>query len=144
MEALRQKSVPSPYSLMELWHGQVQFELPVKWKLHCTDRHQNEVRIRALSSDPTKSGCMEVSLGSFTDEKLRWMETHRCRLPLCVQFMFIIKRPYKMGTIMFKSVTGRFLRIYKTYNVCQKKKSEWVLRNTLLVRFIIHQHCAEV
>jgi len=59
---------------------------------------------------------------SFTDEKFRWMETHRCILPLCVQLMFIIKRFYKMGTIMFKSGTGKFLRIYNTYNVCQKKK----------------------
>jgi hypothetical protein len=47
--------------------------------------------------------------GHFTDEKFRWMETHRCRLPLCVQFMFIITRSYKMGSITFKSATGRFL-----------------------------------
>jgi hypothetical protein len=87
---------------------------------------------------------MEVSLGSFTDEKFRWMETHRCILPLCVQFTFIIKRSYKMGTIMFKSGTGKLLQIYNTYNVCQKKKSKWVLRNPLFARIIIHQHCAEV
>jgi hypothetical protein len=59
----------------------------------------------------------------FTDEKFRWTETHRCILPLCVQFMFVIKRSYKMGTIMFKSGTEKFLRIYNTYNVSQKKKA---------------------
>jgi hypothetical protein len=59
--------------------------------------------------------------------------------------MFIITRSYKMGSITFKSATGRFLWIYNTYNVCQgKKKSIWVLRNTLFARIIIHQHWAEV
>jgi len=109
---------------MELWHGQVQFELPVKRKLHCTDGNQNGVTVRDLSSALTKSDCMELSLGSFTDEKFRWMETHGCIFPLCVQFMFIIKRSYKMGTIIFKSATGRFLRIYDTYNVCQEGKKK--------------------
>lgn len=127
---------------MELWHGQVQFELPVEWKLHCTDRNQNGVSVRDLSSDPTKSDCMEVSMGSSTDEKFRWMETHRCILPLCVQFTFSIKRSYKMGIIMFKSGTGWFLWIYNTYNVRQNKKCG--LRNTSFARIIIHQHCVEV
>jgi len=29
-----------------------------------------------------------------------------------------------MGTIIFKSATGRFLRIYDTYNVCQEGKKK--------------------
>lgn len=105
------------------------------------------MRVRDLSSYPAKSDCMEVSLGSFTDEKFRWMETHRCTLPLCVQFMFIIKRSHKMGTITFKSGTGRFLQIYNIYNVSQGVGvggSKWFLKNTLFVRITIHQHCTDV
>jgi len=111
---------------MELRHGQVQFELPVRWKLHCTHGNQNGVRVRDLSLDPRKSDWMKVSLGSFTDEKFRWMETHRCIFPLYVQFMFIIKWSYKMGTVMFKSGIGRFLQIYNTYNVCPPPKKMWL------------------